>query len=392
MTDYKDGFTLDGRLRVTQGITKPKVAKVKELWEKAKNGDKIADAMLSESITTTDAIFNAAYLTNIQVLQQFDELPRTWTSVAGVRILPDFRPAVLTGLFGNFLGLDRSGVTGPANPASTPNAAVAPVIAELEPYPYATVGSVEAAYGQLRKRGFKVGWSWEAQVNDSAAAFFDTIPSEMLQAALDSEEWEVYQALISGASVAGSQLAAGTTYQGNAVVANSPLTRDAVILALQQLALRTVNGRYIGTSSNGYNLIVPVGASAGVNFVLHQQIYAKLPGTSGGYALTVADDNALGSITVIESQYVTGTAWYILPKPGGLRRPVLELGRLRGNESPFLAIDANPGNYIGGGAVSPFEGNFYNDAIDLKIRHAITGILWFSGAVLFSRGDSSAVS
>jgi hypothetical protein len=387
MSEYTDGFTLDGRLRPTQGVTKAKVAKVKELWEKGRHGDKIADAMLSESITSTDAIFNAAYLTNIQVLQQFDTLPRTWSQVAGVRVLPDFRPAVLTGLFGNFLGLDRSGVTGPANPAG-----IAPVVAELEPYPYATVGSVEAAYGQIKKRGFKVGWSWEAQINDSAAQFFDAIPGEMLQAALDSEEWEVYQALINGGSGAGSQLAAGTTYQGNAVTANAPISRDSVILALQQLSLRQVNGRYIGKSTNGYNLIVPIGASAGVNFLLNQQIYAKLPGTSGGYALSVQDNNDLNSITVVESQYVTGTAWYLLPKPGGLRRPVLELGRLRGHESPFLAIDAQPGNYIGGGAVSPFEGNFYNDAIDVKIRHAITGVLWFAGAVMFSRGDSSAVS
>lgn len=384
--EYKDKFTLDGRLKPNEfgRISKAKVAKVKALWESANAGDRIADATLSESLTTSDAIFNAIYLANLQTLPQFDRLPRTWDQIATVRVLPDFRPAVLQGLFGGFVGLKRDGVTGPINPAG-----IAPVVAELDAYPYATISSVEAAYGQIKKRGFVTGWSWEDRINDSAAGFLDTIPPEMLQVALDSEEWEVYNALISGVT-AGQQLQAGTTYSGGTVPVNSPLSRDAVLLGLQQLSLRQVNGRYIGQSSNGYNLIVPIGASAQARFILSQSIVQRVPGSSGGYVLSVADQDAqLGSISIVESQYVTGTNWYLLPRPGGNRRPVLELGRLRGHEAPELRVNASTGDYLGGGRVDPFEGDFVRDSIDIRLRYPITGVLWFANAVLWSNGTGA---
>lgn len=376
--EYKDNFTLDGRLKPGPGVTKTKVLAVKKMLEAGLRGDDIEAARFKASISTTDAIFNAVYLTTLQALPQFDKRERTWSQIATTRVLPDFRPAVLTGIFGEFEGLKRDDV-GANNPAG-----VAPVVPELAPYPYATVGNVEAAYGRIKKRGFKVGWSWEAQVND-AIGFFEQIPGEMLETALDTEEWEVYQALIGG-TTSGQQLAGGTVFTGETVPANSPLSRNAVLRAIFELSQRLVNGRNIQVNG-GYNLLVPVGAGAAARFALNQQIIQKLPGSSGGFLYTVEDQDAvLGSVTIIETPYVTGTNWYLLPKPGTTRRPVLELGRLRGQETPELRVDAHTGNYVGGGAVSPFEGNFQNDAIDIRLRYPLTGILWFNTFIVWSTG------
>lgn len=384
--EFKDNFTFDGMLKPHPAVTKAKVAKVKGLMEATFRGDRIAAGMLEESISTSDAVFSAAFLANLQFLPQFLELPRTWSRIAGVRVVPNFDPVVLRGTFGEFEGLERGGstgstTTGPANPDG-----IAPIVAELEKYPYATIGEVEAAYGRIHKRGFKVGMSWESQVNGRGADFFGALPQEMLNVALDTEEWEVYRALINGTG-SGSQLVGGAIYTGATVAANAAFSRDAYIRAIQELSTRTINGRQVGYSSNGYALVVPLGAGPAVEFALDQQI---IEAQDGSFTLSVNDLSlAGGRPDVVESQYVTGTNWYVLPKPGGLRRPVLELGRLRGHEAPELRVENATGVYVGGGAVSPFEGNFDNDAIDLRLRIAVAGINWNDDFILWSTGAGS---
>ena len=179
----ENAFTRNGRLKPFAGVSERKVAAIRDLWEAGMAGDRVAAARFDESIATSDAALNAVYLINLQVLDQFDLAPRTWTEIAGTRELPDFRPAVLQGVFGGFEGLKRDGTA--AGNGQTNPAGVAPVVAEAETYPYATLGSVESAYGRLKKRGFKVGWTWEARVNDGIG-FFAQIPGEMLNVALDT--------------------------------------------------------------------------------------------------------------------------------------------------------------------------------------------------------------
>lgn len=384
----KNAFTRDGRIRPFPGVSERKVAAVRDLLEAGLAGDRMAAAKFDESIATSDAALNAVYLINLAVLDQFDAAPRTWTELAGVRELPDFRPAVLQGIFGGFEGLKRDGTA--AGNGQTNPAGIAPVVAETETYPYATLGEVEASYGRLKKRGFKVGWTWEARVNDGVG-FFAQIPGEMLNVALDTEEYEVYQALLS--TQASRQLTGGTIYDGGAALnANSAIGRRAVIKAVQDLLNREVNGRKI-TVNGGYNLVVPVGATMAVQFALQQPIIQKLPGSSGGFVVDISDPatQIIGSITIIESPYVTGTNWYLVPKPGTVRRPVLELGRLRGNATPELRVNNLTGNYSGGAAVSPFEGSFDNDTIDMRLRYPITGILWSDIYVVWSTGAGAYV-
>lgn len=389
MTTYKNPFTADGRLKPMAGVSERKVSAVKALFEAGMAGDRVAAAKFDESIATSDAALNAVYLINLAVLDQFDAAPRTWSQIAGVRELPDFRPAVLVGQFGGFEGLKRDGTAagnGQVNPAG-----IAPVVAEAETYPYATIGNVEASYGRLKKRGFKVGWTWEARVNDGIG-FFEQIPGQMIQTALDTEEWEVYQALL--ATNASRQLAAvsaGNAFDGVAVNANSALSRRALIAAVQQLKARTVNGKNIQVDG-GFNLIVPIGMALAAQFILSGELIQQVPGSGGGFIVNVSDptQGILGAITVIESPFVAGTNWYLIPKPGTVRRPVLELGRLRGNASPELRVNNLTGNYIGGASVPPFEGSFDNDTIDVRLRYPITGILWADIYIVWSTGAGAA--
>lgn len=374
-------LTLDGRLSVPAGVTESKIIAMKEMVDKTRKGSRLAAGRLVETMTTSDAVFNFAHLVNLNVLPQFDDAPRVWTQIASRRNLSDFRPAVLYSLNPEW----TNGVLGDGTPQH-----VSPLVPEGVPYPYATLRGEEYAGDGIVKRGFKVGMTWEALVND-AIGFVNSLPGEILRVALDTEEYEVFNALISGVA-AGQQITAGTApITGASVPPNSPLTRDALLLAMQQWANRVVNGRK-QTNSSGWNLIVPVGTGPSVNFILNQtlgQISSNPATGTPEFVYSVGGANPLSGISVLESEYVSGTAWYLLPKPGGYRRPVLELGGLIGHEAPELRVNNATGSYVGGGAIAPFEGSFANDTVDWRVRQVIKGLNWSPQAVIWSEGDGN---
>ena len=126
-----------------------------------------------------------------------------------------------------------------------------------------------------------------------------------------------------------------------------------------------------------------------MDYALRQQVIAI---QDGNITFGPSSDTTLNNVTVIESDKIGLTdadEWYILPKPGTLRRPVLELARLRGYETPELRVENAAGNYLGGGAVSPFEGNFTNDTIDYRLRYVAGGLLWDPTFILYSDGSGA---
>lgn len=370
MAEYKDQFTLDGKIKpLAPYVTRKKVEEADRLLSSALRGDRIASGKLAEVMTTSDLKFNLAHLITVTALPQFEEAERTWSQIAGVRTVPDFSPVRLQSIFGDLTG---AGIHEDGGLVRVP---------EDTPYPYVSVTGVEAFYSKVSKFGAKFGFSWESRVND-VEGFFDNIPSELVSAALDTEEREVYTALKSTTT----SLAGGTLPDGTVVPANAPVSVNAIAQAIYELETTEINGRQVGASSNGYNVVVPIGRKRFLDYEMSQNILAIQDGSitfSGG------DRSWMGSATIIESEYLTGTEWYLLPKPGGVRRPVLELGRLRGYEAPELRVHGDTGQYIGGSAVSPFEGNFDTDAIDFRIRMVCGGILWDDSFVIKSTGAGS---
>lgn len=387
--EYQDKFTLDGLIKPHFSVNKRKVEAIKKAFEGGLRGNKQAAAIFAESVSTTDAIHAQLHLTLLQVLPQFQKRERTWSKIASVRELPNFKPVVLRGIFGglqNLATMDEEESL--ENPAGT-----APVVPEGGGYPYATIGDTEAAWGRLKKRGFKVGWTWEDQINsaEDTIDFYRDIPAEMLEVALDTEEWEVYQALLNGVTTA-SQLQGGAIYDGTLVPANASFSRPALDRAIEELKLREVNGRQIDITS-GLAVLVPLGRKKRADYLLSLNAVQLVPGADGGTVFTISNSQSeTESVEVIETKWVTGENWYVLPKPGGVRRPFLELGRLRNHTTPELRINNMTGTYVGGGSVSPFEGNFDNDSIDLRLRYPITGILWSALYVVWSTGTGGSAS
>lgn len=381
MSEIKDQFTLDGRIKpANHMVTRRKVEAADKLLQAAFHGDKIAAGKLAEVHTTSDLKFNIAHLITAVALPQFDAAPRTWDQVATTRTVPDFGPVRMQTLSAQISGAGV--VAGPAADGSPVQGITGglPVVPEATPYPYVTIEGQEAFYAKIAKMGAKFGFAWEAGVND-VVGFFEQIPAELVELALDTEEREVFQALINGTT---NHTTTQATPDGQTIPADAVLTPDSIWAAILQLQNTVVGGRRVGRAT-GYNVVVAPGVKEFIDFRLGQRIIQIQDGL---VTLGPGDRGALANVTVVESVYLTGSQWIVLPKPGALRRPVLELLRLRGHEQPELRVHGDTGQYVGGAAVSPFEGNFSNDTIDYRIRYVAGGALWSSSYSVISDGTA----
>jgi len=378
MTDYKEPFTLDGRLKAVPGVTKAKVAALTELVDETMAGSRASKGILEEAMVSTDAVFNLAYLAELTVLEDFAKLERNWDTVATVRTVSDFRPVTLYSLRPDWSG---GGVLGDGDPRF-----VAPRIPEGATYPYAYLEQeVNQQAGGVVKRGFKTGFTFEAFINDSVG-FLQALPESMRNIALDTDEWEVWNALITGVTTA-EQLDGGTIpIEGVTVLPNAAISREALIRAIIELGQRQINGRKVSVSG-GYKLIVESGTEEAVNLALFTLSLAEIQ--SGSKTFTVNGYDPLTGITVIGSEFVAAGSWYLIPNQNAARRPILELLRLVGHELPELRVQGNTGNYVGGGAVSPFEGSFDNDTADFRLRMFTKGILWTKELIVWSNGSGT---
>jgi hypothetical protein len=370
---YKNKLTLDGRLKLVPGVSAAKVKAVKDLTERHLAGDRIASATLLEVMTTSDAMFNMAHLATLNFVPNFDEAARKWQQIATVRAVPDFKPPTL-------FSINKSWTDGDGESNVLGAHGEAPEVPEGSAYPYAYIsGQVNAGAG-IKKRGFKTDWTLEARINDSLGVI-DALPEEMRAVALDTEEADVFGALIAQTPV-GSQLAGGTVPTGATVPVNAAFSRDALIRAIIELSLRQVNGRVIQITG-GYNLLVPVGQSIYVNFILNQTLAAfESNGTPNLLYQIAGGYNPLANVTPIETEWLTGTQWMLMPAKGATRRPVLDRLELRGYQTPQLFVKNDGGNYVGGAAVSPFEGSFDADVITLKLRQFGGAVVWDNGAAI----------
>lgn len=201
--------------------------------------------------------------------------------------------------------------------------------------------------------------------------------------ALDTEEREVYEALVNGTT---ATLAAGTLPDGTAVPANAAISPEAIWAAIIQLQNVKVNGNKVGRAS-GYNVVVPTGTADYINYALNRTI---LQVVDGSVVYGPGDRSALANVSIVETNFLTGTNWIVLPKPNAIRRPVLELLRLRGYERPELRVRSDAGQYVGGGVVSPFEGDFTADEIEMRARFVAGGVLWDSSYSVKSNGTGTA--
>ena len=376
-------LSMDGRLAVHPFVTEQKIDKMSTLIEQATRGGRLAKAELAESLSTSDAAFSLAHLMNIRNLPEYDKAPREWTKIAQPFEVDNFKDATFYSLRANFSNLEH----GKGNKGHQ----VSPVVAEGDTYQYAYGYEEESLKTAIEKRGFKFGVTLEDIINDVTGQIRQ-IPGDMLQIALDTDEFLVFDRLQNGVTAA-SQLQGGTLPNGSVVKKNAKFSGDALRQALAERSQRKVNGRYVVSPSSNYLVVAP-GRRQFIEWEMNQSlIRIDKDQTDATYVYQARDTDPFREITgIIESEWITDPdAWYVVPAAGSTRRPSLLKLNLAGRTAPEVLVNNFTGQLIAGGnGSSPFDlCHFDNDTTDLKLRQFTNSALLTEDSIVWSNGSES---
>lgn len=371
---FKDPFTLDGRISYQPWVSKKKVAWTQELTQKVLHGDKEAKGLFEALITTSELSANLAHLVNATVLPQLDDIELVSDQLVNTRTVGDFRNNYL---YTPNLQFDAGTVgDGQVNEPLD----YLPVVPEGTPYPETNWSGELTENTNIRKRGVGIGITWEALQNDSTG-IVAAIPTLFRSLATNTLEHSVFDKLTKDTNVV--TLAPGVALDGTASVVNAPLSRAALANAITQLRT-SIRNNYQENANGGFNLVVAVGQGELANFLINSLSVSDIK--DGNVTLNVTGYNPLAGITVLESVYVTGTAWYLVPKKGATIRPVMDRLKLAGHEQVELRVENLTGQYVGGGSVHPFEGSFNADTAKWRARLVTDTAIWSPKAILKSTG------
>lgn len=389
--------TKDGRLPVfNRKINDTKLIEADKILTGIRENDNDAvnefrkhlGARRGEAIHTTgdDFIFAFAQLTSFAVNNEWEAADRTWTEAIETERTSTF-DAPFTYSISPVVGGFARPQTEPGKPDH-----VAPLVPEGSPYPHFQFKGERVASGKLHKRGGRYDLTFEQIVKD-VVGIVPMIPRLLNETLLEAEEYDAWAGLMAFINIPANALAAGETLLEEQVPANSRLTREALALALQQAELREINGRRVKVSS--YNLIVPTGMKTQAEFLLNTLSLTALQNTNGlsTQVLSVNGYNPLSKITkVTETDYITGPAWALIPNKGAIRGTdkFYALGQLVGHIGPELRLENVTGNYVGGGAVAPFEGDFETDSAAFRGRIIEGPLGWNPEYAVYSNGTGTA--
>lgn len=361
-------------------VTDAKYDRMEALVEGILNGDHNLTGQFKEHLTTgDDSIFSFAHLVDTQILAMWPEEERVWQDIATVKSYPNFKTPTLYTVNEELQGFARPR-TEPGKPGNVP-----PVVPESSLYPKFVFSGELLTSGGLQKRGAEFSLSWE-KIIDDAENIVPQIPNLIRKSFLDAEEYEVFGSLI--ASSGDEQaLQPGANLDGTTVVANAPLSREALAQAITQVSTRVIDGRRVRLNG-GFTLVVPIGTGDQANFILNTLQLSEV--RDGDLTFSASGYNPLSKITkVVESEYVTGLAWYLLPAKGSTLRPVLELMKLTGYETPEIRVANATGVSLGGGNIGPFEGSYDTDDASFRGRYPLKGANWTPELVVWSDGSGT---
>ena len=371
-----------------------KIKRADQIIEGVRKGDRAALAEFAahfggvryqETVTTgDDFIWAFAQLTAKSVTDEWEETERTWSEVIETDTITSFDAPTNYYIDAAVEGFERP-VNEPGKPGN-----IVPIVPEGSPYPAFQFSGELAESGSIHKAGGQFNLTFEKIIND-IEGIVPKIPVLIRDSLLQREEWDAWSGLISILELPANALAAGDSLLGTTVPANAPLSREALEVALVQAGLREGRGKKVGVGS--YALIVPTGGALQAYFLLNNVSVTGQELTNGPVTNVVSFNgwNPLSKITkVVESDFMEDGSWALVPNTGAIRGPKFyALTRLRGHEGPELRVQNLTGNYLGGGAVPPFEGSFDTDSAAFRGRIINGGIGWNTSYPVFSDGSGS---
>lgn len=321
---------------------------------------------LKEAMSTSDFPLLFADTIDRQMLGMYAEWPTAWPQISRRASVADFRT------------VKRFAVDGAEAPLD--------VVPAGSNYPSAGKSETQYDYA-VEKRGRQVPFLWEALVNDDLDALRET-PRRLAKAARMSEE-----KFVTGLYADNNTFFASGN--SNVVAGNPELSIDALESALTVLWTQVdADGNPIFTGQ--VRLVVPPQLKVTANNIVRStQIRVAAGSAASGDELVarnwttdeIAEVVVNPWLPIVDTDHGT-EGWYLFADPG-VGRPALEVGFLRGNESPALYLKSPDAIRVGGGMVGGEEGDFDTDGVAYKVRHVFGGTMMEPKAAVYSEGNGS---
>lgn len=309
---------------------------------------------LEAAMSTSDFPLLFGDIIDRQLLGLYQSWPVTWPSIAKRATVSDFRT------------VKRFKVDGAESNLT--------LVPQGQEYPETSVSDADFSYA-VAKYGRRLGFLWEAFVNDDLGALQD-MPTRLATAARNTEERFATELFVDSTGPDATFFSSGHKNLGTAAA----LSLTSLTTGMGALWAQTdTEGNPIFTGT--VRLVVPPQLKVTANNIVHATQIVNSPGATTGdqYMANnwvnseVADVVVNPWLPVVDTTHGT-TAWYLFADPG-IGRPAIEMGFLRGHDTPELFMKSPNSVRIGGGVVGAEDGSFETDGVDYKVRHVLGGTL-----------------
>jgi hypothetical protein len=324
---------------------------------------------LQEAMSTSDFPLLFGDVLDRQLLGIYEEWPTAWPRIARRATVRDFRT------------VSRFATDGAE--------AVLPVVEQGAGYTEAKIDEKRYQYA-VKKYGRRVPFLWETLINDDLDGLRST-PERIAKAARMSEERFATELFVDSTGPDATFFAAGNA--NRLTGAGSALSVASLQAAFTLLwSQKDADGNPI--FSGQVRLVVPPALSVTARNILNATEIRTAPGSTSGQQLVttnwvaaeVADLVVNPWLPIIDTT-IGNIAWYLFADPG-IGRPAVEMGFLRGNETPGLFLKSPNAVRLGGGPVAAEDGSFETDGVDYKVRHVFGGVLLEPKAAVASEGTT----
>ena len=328
--------------------------RLKETIDLLSNADRLPqhrhEYLLREALTTSDFPYLFGDVLDRQVLASYKAVTPVWKAFVRQSTVKDFKTAY------------RFAITGGDQ-----------YLAEVaEKGEYLASERAETKYEiAVKKYGRQFDISWETIINDDLGALMDT-PERFARAAIRTEHRIVTGLYADNATL--YQTAGG---QANRVT--TALSIDSLETALETMGSFTdANGEPI--MNRAKYLVVPPALEMTARQILTSATKMWVE-SAGGSATPYPTTNVVAQmglnlivdpyLPVIDTTGSGNTGWYLFADPKEIA--ALEVAHLRGHERPEICMKASDKVTVGGGSISPMDGDFATDNILYRVRHVFGG-------------------
>lgn len=354
--NLSDDGTLDGPSPLTRRVYSPRraqaIAEAADLWKRVFDGDIRAAVRVREALSTSDLFVSATGdVLDRELLAQYSAIQAEWSGFATRTVVRNFKKKKLVDILGGRTVLEA--------------------VPELTGYPGEEYLTREFEI-YVAKFGRQFGFSWEALINDDLDELMQ-IPNAYAQAAAMTEDNKAIS-MIADVTTGAPNAAFFKDY--SAIDTYGTLNTTPVAAVLNEANLQTAVEAVTQRKDDEGNL-VPAGklilvVGPAQQFNARRILNATELRVTSGSRTTVEPNPLRGVVELVVLSRLPGLAWFVLPAPNVGNRPAVAVAFLRGHETPDIRQKSNAGNRVGGGAVSPNDGDFDDDSVRYRVRH-VTG-------------------